>query len=114
MANLPTPTPYNPDTSRWSRQYPRTALNVMEEIAGRIGTPLDPRTTIPGVLTGEIEDTALDMTMREVAGYIAAQNGGNWTITDAGYLYLVPLGVARALADENGMPLLFGEVIILV
>ena len=92
--------------------WPRTAPDVMREIAGRIGAPLDPRTVIGA---DDIEDTALGMTMREVAGYIAAMNGGNWTITDDGYLYLVPLGMAaRVLADENGVPILFGEAMLLV
>lgn len=76
--------------------WPRTARNVMEEIAGRIGTPLDPRTQLGG---DEIEDTALEMTMREIAGYIAAINAGNWTITDEGKLYLVPIVAAQLVAE---------------
>lgn len=92
--------------------WPRSAREVMREIAYRIGAPLDPRTVL-GV--DEIEDTALKMSMREVAGYIAAMNGGNWTITDDGYLYLVPLSMAaRVLGDENGVPILFGEALLLV
>lgn len=92
--------------------WPRTARDIMEEIAARIGAPLDPRTVIG---PDDIEDAALGMTMREIAGYIAAQNGGNWTITDESYLYLVPLGMAaRVLADENGVPILFGEAMLLV
>lgn len=77
--------------------WPRTARSVMEEIAERIGAPLDPRTTLDA---DEIEDSALEMTMREVAEYVAAMNGGNWTITDAGTLRLVPL----AAPAGNGAP----------
>ena len=92
--------------------WPRTARDIMLEIADRIGAPLDPRTVLGA---DEIEDTALKMSMREVAGYIAAMNGGNWTITDDGYLYLVPLSMAaRVLGDENGVPILFGEALLLV
>ncbi len=76
--------------------WPRTARDVMEEIAGRIGAPLDPRTQLGG---DEIEDTALEMTVREVAGYIAAINAGNWTITDEGKLYLVPIVAAQSVAE---------------
>lgn len=72
-------------------QWPRTARNVMDEIAERIGAPLDPRTVVP---TNDIEDSALGMTMREVAAYIAAMNGGNWRISDAGTLFLVPLAAS--------------------
>ena len=98
----------------FSTNWPRTARDVMREIAYRIGAPLDPRTE--AVLgTDEIEDTALKMSMREVAGYIAAMYGGNWTVTDEGYLYLVPLAMAaRVLGDENGVPILFGEALLLV
>lgn len=77
-----------------SMSWPRTALNVMKEIAARIGTPLDPR-TVATLSAEDVEDTALKMTMKEVAGYIAAMNAGNWTITDEGNLYLVPLGAAQ-------------------
>ena len=94
--------------------WPRSAREVMREIAYRIGTPLDPRTSATLGLD-DIEDSALKMSMREIAGYIAAMYGGNWTVTDDGYLYLVPLGMAaRVLGDENGVPILFGEALLLV
>ena len=87
--------------------WPRTANNVMREIADRIGAPLDPRTVVPA---NDVEEDALKMSMREIAASIAAMMGGVWTITDNGYLYCVPLArSARVLADENGVPLLFGE-----
>lgn len=97
-----------------SQEWPRTARSVMEEIAARIGAPIDPRTVIP---PDDIEDTALAMTMRQVAGYIAAINAGNWIITDEGYLYLVPIGMAaQVLADESGAVITFGagEAMLLV
>lgn len=77
----------------------------MREISDRIGAPLDPRNLSEPdkvILPYEIEDNALEMTMREVAGYIAAMHGGNWTITDSGYLYLAPLGVASQSDADIG------------
>lgn len=92
--------------------WPNTADCVMNEISDRIGAPIDPRTVVGG---HQIEATALRMSMRQVAGYIAAMEGGVWTITDEGYLYLVPIGMtAPVLADENGVPLLFGEDLLCV
>lgn len=92
--------------------WPVSARAIMQEISDRIGAPLDPRTAVPD---NDVDDTALDMTMRQVAGYIAAQMGGVWTITDDGCLYCVPLAMAaRVLADENGVPLLFGEALLSV
>ncbi len=85
-------TNYNPDPSSWETTYPRTASNVMSEISGRIGVPLDAR-TIGVIGFDDIEATALSMSMREVAGYIAAHYGGNWTVTDIGTLYLAPLAI---------------------
>lgn len=92
--------------------WPVSAEAIMQEISDRIGAPLDPRTAIP---PNNVDDNALSMTMRQVAGYIAAMMGGVWTITDEGYLYLVPIGMAaQVLADENGVPLLFGEELLSV
>ena len=92
--------------------WPRPANRVMREIADRIGVALDPRTTIPPY---EMEEKALKMSMRTVAKYIAAMCAGNWTITDEGRLYLVPLAMSvQVLADENGTPLLFGEALLRV
>lgn len=73
-------------------QWPRDANYVMQEIADRAGLAIDPRITVPGYT---IEDTALEMSMREVAGHIAAMMGGVWTVNDDSYLHLVPLGDAE-------------------
>lgn len=73
------------------QSWPRTASDIMAEIAERIGAPLDPQTMI---LPYDIEETALEMSMREVAGYIAAMHGGNWTVTDSGHLALITPAVS--------------------
>ena len=50
------------------------------------------------------------MTMREVAGHIAALHGGNWIITDNGYLKLVYLALnATLLGTESGEIITFGD-----
>ncbi len=81
-------------------EYPRIAREVMQEIADRCGVEIDPRNLQPSpdaIPSNDIEDNALEMSMREVAGYIAAMMGGVWTITDEGKLYCVPLGDASRL-----------------
>ena len=55
------------------------------------------------------------LTMRTVAGYIAAMYGGNWTVTDENFLYLAPLALeVSLLSDENDNAILFGDTLILV
>lgn len=71
------------DTGDW----PRDPIEVMAEIAERIGVELEGNAAlseIPVAYPGAL-------TMREVAAGIAAASGGNWTITDAGVLRFVPL-----------------------
>ena len=93
--------------------YPRTAVEVMNEIAARIGTTIDSRTK--EVLQPYQILNANKMTMREVAGYIAAMHGGNWTITDSGELYLVTLARnVPLLATEESKALMFGGVVLFV
>lgn len=94
--------------------YPRTAIEVMNEIAARIGTAIDSRTR--AVLQPyQITEKAKEMTMREAAGHIAALHGGNWIITDSGELYLVSLAQNLPLLGlESGEALDFGGVVLLV
>lgn len=78
-----------------STTWPRKMPVVVADICSRMGVTLDERTVIndwdvpyPG-----------DLTMREILGYIAGCHGGNWTITDAGMLRLVPLVPSGKAAD---------------
>lgn len=71
-----------------SGTWPRKMTTVVADICVRIGVTLDARTVINA--DWEVEYPS-DMSMREILGYIAAAHVGNWTITDAGELYLVPL-----------------------
>lgn len=98
--------------------WPKPMDEVVAEIAKRMGVTIDARTVInPDYMV----DYPNDYTMREILGYIAAAHAGNWIITDAGELYLVPLynpATDRAnygyLVTEDGNPIAFGEVCILV
>ena len=67
--------------------WPQNENAVVAEIAQIIGVTVDVRT----VLAGYSVPYPNDYTMREILGYIAAANGGNWTITDVSTLRLVKL-----------------------
>lgn len=83
-----------------------TADKAMEYIAGRIHTAIDPRTEIRPYPVPGADNS---MTMRKVANYIAALHGGNWIITDAGNLYLMPLAQnVPVLGTEAGEAISFG------
>lgn len=86
--------------------WPQPMSAVAHEIAGKIFVQIDPRTTIrtgAGYMVGDPGD----LTMREVLGYIAAAHGGNWIITPAGKLRLVPLtggtDTYTLASDANGL-----------
>lgn len=74
------------DESDW----PKSMAAVVQEIAYRIGTPIDPRTRINRGLNYMVPFPK-GYTMQQVLGWIGACNGGNWTITDEGALRLVTL-----------------------
>ena len=98
--------------------WPRTDITVVNQIAQRIGVSVDARTTAlmsrgylvqyPGiVLEDGTPKYSADggLTMREVLGYIGVMYGGNWFISDAGALRLVPLtgsGDATVLGNDVG------------
>lgn len=99
-------------------EWPRTDISVVNEIAQRIGVSVDARTTAlmsrgylvqyPGiVLEDGTPKYSADggLTMREVLGYIGVMYGGDWCISDAGELRLVPLtgsGDATVLGNDVG------------
>lgn len=83
------------DESEW----PKTMPVVVAEIAARMGVSIDSRTKLN---SSYLVQYPLNMTMREVLGYIAAAHGGNWIITDTGALRLVPL-LAEFGSTDVGM-----------
>ena len=95
--------------------WPRPVMDVVEEIAARMGVAIDPRTTLEDSFPVGL---AFEYSCREVLGHIAAANAGNWIITDAGMLRLVPLAETAErtslLVDDLGDYLTFGGVRILV
>lgn len=95
--------------------WPRNVVDVVNEIAERMGVDIDPRTELDTTLSVPYPGT---YNMREVLAQIATPHIGNWIISDKGELWLVPLLSLPANTDllvtENGEAIKFGEVRILV
>ena len=92
-AMLKTEQPYCPDGSG---TWPRSMATVVNDICGRIGVTLDSRTVISSEYVCQLDTT---LTQRQYLSYIAVAHGGNWTITDAGALRLVPFVASAPVAD---------------
>lgn len=95
--------------------FPMAMQDAVELFCGMMDIDLDPRTVL--------EDYTIDyptdeQTIRQILQYIAAANGGNWIITDAGKLLLVPLlsipEQTNLLITESGYVITFGGDAILV
>lgn len=67
-------------------EWPRTMDSVASEIAGMMGVTIDSRTGLEG---GYMMELPSGYTMREILGYIAAANAGNWIMTDEGKLRMI-------------------------
>lgn len=101
---------------RQSLQFPMTMPAAVNEIARLMGVGLDKRTVLNAAYT--LDYPANDYTLRDVLGYIAGAHGGNWIITPAGQLLLVPLfgslpPETHYLIEEAGAAITFGGVRIL-
>lgn len=96
------------DESAW----PKSMAVVVQEIAYRIGVPIDPRTHINRGLNYMVPFPK-GYTMQQVLGWIGACNGGNWTITDTGELRLVTLTAPPAenyhIVDEKFNDIITGD-----
>ncbi len=68
--------------------WPQKQTKVVADICTRIGVELDARTVINPNYNVDIP---FDLNIRDILGYIAAANGGNWIITSENKLLLVPL-----------------------
>lgn len=75
-------------TGEDSGEWPRTQQEVVEAIAERMGVELDERCSINA---DYMVGYPSDYTCRELLGFIAASHCGNWIISPAGKLLLVPL-----------------------
>lgn len=103
------------DTENW----PMSQADAVDDIAYRMGVEVDNRTVLSTQFPVNYPvDENGDLTMREVLGYIAVSNAGNWIITDEGKLLLVKFGDIPAetnyLVNEGGYSITFGGDRILV
>ena len=89
--------------------------DVVAEIAAAMGVTVDSRTALNASYQVPYP---VGYSMREILGYIACAHAGNWIITDAGELYLVPLAGMPAetnyLVTEYGDAITLGRVRLLV
>lgn len=103
------------DTENW----PMSQADAVNDIAYRMGVEVDSRTVLSTQFPVNYPvDENGDLTMREVLGYIAVSNAGNWIITDEGKLLLVKFGdipdETHYLVEEEGYCITFGGDRILV
>lgn len=68
-------------------EWPMSMVEAINFILVGADLALDPRTSLNPTYMLEYTN---ERTIREVLGDIASANGGNFTLTDEGYLYLVP------------------------
>ena len=100
------------DDSDRESDWPKSMAVVVQEIAYRIGVPIDPRTRINRGMNYMVPFPK-GYTMQQVLGWIGACNGGNWTITDDGELRLVTLTAPPAenyhVVDEKFNDIITGD-----
>lgn len=96
--------------------FPMPMTEAVAEFARIMQVEVDPRTVLNPAYT--IDYPANDYTIRDELRFIAAAHGGNWIITDAGKLLLVPLlsipPETSYLVTERGRPITLGGVRLLV
>ena len=110
-------------------EFPMDMKTAVELTAASLGLTIDPRTTFktgdaykvdyPVAIADESEEQqALGLSIRQMWRWVAAAHGGNFIINDLGQLRLVPLnalpGNTGYLVTENGRPISFGGVRILI
>ena len=82
-----------------SGTWPKPAPEVVTDICSRLGVGLDSRSTLkPSIMVS----TPIGLTMRDLLGYIATAHGGNFVISPAGELRLLPL---EGITEIGGTPL---------
>jgi hypothetical protein len=99
-----------------SLNFPMTMPDAVNIFCQLMSVELDSRTVLNNSYT--IDYPANDYTIRNELCFIAAAHGGNWIITDAGKLLLIPLlsmpAETNYLITEAGNAITFGGVRILV
>lgn len=84
-----------------SAHYPRSMAAVLNDLLLVLGLELDPATQIAEGDGYTIDDVTPSTTINNVLGKIAAANGGNWIMTPAGKLKLVPVVSASGAAGAT-------------
>lgn len=103
-----------------TEDFPMAPATAVALIASAMGVELDGRTVLSDAFPVHYPvDSEGDMTMREVLCRLAVANAGNWIITDAGKLLLVPLNSIPPedrgnLVTETGFYITFGGYRIIV
>lgn len=97
--------------------WPAKDIDVVTDIARFMDVGLDSRTL--NVMTeGYLIQNPIEYSCREILSFIAASYGGNWIITDAGELRLLPWNSqppeTSYLVDQAGNRITFGGVHIIV
>ena len=99
-----------------SLEFPLSMPDAVAEFARIMGVTVDPRTVLNADYS--IDYPANEYTIRTELRYIAAAHAGNWIVTDAGELLLVPLlsipVETNYLVDNVGNAITLGGVRILV
>ena len=91
--------------------WPRSMASVAAELAGLLGVSMDGRTAIPTSALYIIQEPSAGTTIHDVLGTIAQACGGNWIITPANELRLVPvLSAANAPSAASDVVDVFGIV----
>lgn len=97
-----------------SLRFPLSMQDAAVEFARLMDVTLDPRTVLSREYT--IDYPANEYTIRDELVFIAAAHGGNWVISDAGQLLLVPLCSAPKetyhLVNERGAAIVLGGKIL--
>lgn len=96
--------------------FPMPMPDAVAKIAAAMGVEIDSRTVLNDAYT--VDYPVSDQTMRQTLARIAAAHGGNFVMTDAGKLRLVPLKSAPPetgyLVTEYGNAITFGGIRIIV
>lgn len=92
--------------------WPADEADVVDDIADLMGVTVDSRTVLAGY---EVPIPQQDWTAREMLGWIAAANGGNWIITPNNELLLIKLeGITSLLGTDTSHAILMGDSLIVL
>ena len=88
------------DKSQYN-DWPQQQADVAADIASIMGVEIDSRTVLATGAAYQVNNLSTDTLMSEVLASIAVSNGGNWIMTEAGKLRLVPLTSPKTSATAD-------------